>query len=52
MALDTGGAIKGEVRADLYLGTGQDAGAEAGRVKHRLRLYRLQPVLDPALASR
>lgn len=52
MALDTGGAIKGEVRADLYLGTGEGAGAEAGRVKHKLKLYRLQPVMDPALASR
>ena len=52
MALDTGSAIKGEVRADLYLGTGEGAGAEAGRVKHKLKLYRLQPVMDPALASR
>jgi membrane-bound lytic murein transglycosylase A len=52
MALDTGSAIKGEVRADLYLGTGTAAGAEAGRVKHRLKLYRLTPVLDPTLASR
>jgi peptidoglycan lytic transglycosylase A len=42
-ALDTGGAIKGEVRADLYLGQGAAAGAEAGRVRHALRLYRLVP---------
>jgi membrane-bound lytic murein transglycosylase A len=42
-ALDTGGAIKGEVRADLYLGEGEAAGAEAGRVRHTLRLYRLVP---------
>jgi membrane-bound lytic murein transglycosylase A len=52
MALDTGAAIKGEVRADLYLGTGAAAGVEAGRVKHRLKLYALTPVLDPAYASR
>jgi membrane-bound lytic murein transglycosylase A len=52
MALDTGSAIKGQVRADLYLGTGPAAGAEAGRVKHRLRLYRLEPVADPTLATR
>jgi len=52
MALDTGTAIKGEVRADLYLGTGAAAGVEAGRVKHRLKLYALTPVLDPAYASR
>jgi membrane-bound lytic murein transglycosylase A len=43
MALDTGGAIKGEVRADLYLGLGPAAGAEAGRVRHTLRMYRLVP---------
>jgi len=42
-ALDTGGAIKGAVRADLYLGEGARAGAEAGRVRHTLRLYRLVP---------
>ena len=42
-ALDTGGAIKGQVRADLYLGEGSAAGAEAGRVRHTLRMYRLVP---------
>ena len=44
VALDTGGAIKGDVRADLYLGRGAAAGLEAGRVRHQLRLYRLVPV--------
>lgn len=44
MGLDTGGAIKGEVRADLYIGRGDAAGAEAGRVRHELRLYRLVPI--------
>jgi membrane-bound lytic murein transglycosylase A len=44
MALDTGGAIKGEVRADLYLGRGDDAGREAGRVRHDLKMYRLAPL--------
>ena len=43
LSLDTGGAIKGPVRADLYLGEGDAAGDEAGRVHHRLRLYRLAP---------
>lgn len=42
-ALDTGGAIKGPVRADLYLGEGGAAGAEAGRVRHTLRMFRLVP---------
>jgi membrane-bound lytic murein transglycosylase A len=44
MALDTGGAIKGEARADLYFGLGPAAGMEAGRVRHVLRLYRFTPV--------
>ena len=43
IALDTGGAIKGDVRADLYMGRGDAAGLEAGRVRHALRLYRLIP---------
>ena len=43
MALDTGGAIKGEVRADLYLGQGDGGRREAGRVRHTLQLYRLVP---------
>jgi membrane-bound lytic murein transglycosylase A len=47
MALDTGGAIKGRVRADLYLGRGPIAGQEAGRVRHVLRLYRLTPLAQP-----
>lgn len=42
-ALDVGGAIKGPVRADLYLGQGPAAGAEAGRIRHTLRLWRLVP---------
>ena len=43
MALDTGGAIKGPVRADLYMGRGPQAGDEAGRVRHVLKLYALVP---------
>jgi len=44
VALDTGGAIRGPIRADLYFGTGDVAGREAGRVKHVLRLARLVPI--------
>jgi membrane-bound lytic murein transglycosylase A len=44
VAMDAGGAIKGQARADLYLGRGVAAGAEAGRVRHVLRLYRLAPI--------
>ncbi|HEY3696057.1 MltA domain-containing protein [Phenylobacterium sp.] len=47
LALDVGGAIKGAVRSDLYLGQGDAAGAEAGRVRHVLRLYRLVPDTRP-----
>lgn len=47
MALDTGGAIKGAVRADLYAGSGPGAGREAGRVRHVLTLYRLTPIPAP-----
>ncbi|MDP3404761.1 MAG: MltA domain-containing protein [Brevundimonas sp.] len=43
MALDTGSAIRGPVRADLYLGRGALAGAEAGAVRHPLRMWRLVP---------
>jgi membrane-bound lytic murein transglycosylase A len=52
MALDTGGAIQGLVRADLYLGEGEAAGAEAGRVRHTLRLFRLVPRMAAPVALR
>ncbi len=45
-ALDTGGAIRGLVRADLYIGSGDVAGREAGRVKHQLHMWRLIPAPD------
>lgn len=48
MALDTGGAIRGPVRADLYVGRGAAAGVEAGHIRHALTLYELVPVADPA----
>ncbi len=44
MAMDTGSAIRGNVRADLYLGRGEQAGLEAGRVRHTLLLVKLVPV--------
>jgi len=43
VALDTGSAIRGPVRADLYMGRGDAAGAEAGAVRHPLRMWRLVP---------
>ncbi len=41
MALDTGSAIRGPVRADFYMGRGDAAGAEAGTVRHPLRMWRI-----------
>jgi len=51
MALDTGSAIKGAARADLYLGRGAAAGTEAGRVRHTLTLVRLVPLAQPMAPS-
>ncbi len=46
---DTGGAIRGAVRGDLFLGWGADAAARAGRMKLRGRYWMLLP---RALAAR
>ena len=43
VAQDTGGAIRGPVRGDVYWGTGDEAGAVAGRMKHRGRYWLLLP---------
>jgi membrane-bound lytic murein transglycosylase A len=43
VALDTGSAIRGPVRADFYVGRGAAAGEEAGAVRHPLRMLRLVP---------
>ncbi len=43
MAQDTGGAIRGAVRADFYWGTGPEAGALAGRMRQQGRLWLLWP---------
>jgi membrane-bound lytic murein transglycosylase A len=42
-AQDTGGAIKGPVRADLFIGRGTEAGRLAGEMKQPGRLYVLLP---------
>jgi membrane-bound lytic murein transglycosylase A len=42
-ALDSGGAIRGPVRVDLYLGRGPAAGNEAGHIRHPLKLWRIVP---------
>ncbi|MCX7898292.1 MAG: MltA domain-containing protein [Rhodocyclaceae bacterium] len=43
LAQDTGGAIKGAVRADFFWGSGEHAGAWAGRMKQKGRLWVLLP---------
>jgi membrane-bound lytic murein transglycosylase A len=43
MAQDTGGAIKGALRADFFWGFGDDAGREAGRMKQAGRMWLLWP---------
>jgi membrane-bound lytic murein transglycosylase A len=43
VAQDTGGAIKGPVRGDLYWGSGTAAGDRAGRMDARGRYYLLLP---------
>jgi membrane-bound lytic murein transglycosylase A len=42
-AQDTGGAIRGAVRADFYWGTGPEAGAQAGRMRQQGRMWLLWP---------
>lgn len=44
MAQDTGGAIKGAVRADFFWGFGKEAGRQAGRMKQGGRLWVLLPL--------
>lgn len=43
MAQDTGGAIRGAVRADFFWGFGNDAGREAGRMRQQGKLWILWP---------
>jgi len=43
VAQDTGGAIKGPVRGDVFWGTGTAAGARAGIMNARGRYYLLLP---------
>ena len=49
VAQDTGGAIKGMQRADIFYGTGSDAGQAAGTVKDPGRMVLLLPI-DRAFA--
>lgn len=53
IAQDTGGAIVGPARADIYLGAGEEAARAAGRFKHFGQFVMLVPnELDPANVAR
>nr|WP_249384039.1 MltA domain-containing protein [Chitinivorax sp. B] len=43
-AQDTGGAIRGAVRADFFWGFGKEAGQQAGKMKQRGRMWVLLPI--------
>ena len=53
LAQDTGGAIRGNVRADFFWGFGDEAGKQAGAMKQRGRMWVLLPrdfpLTNPAL---
>ncbi len=53
IAQDTGSAITGPARADLYFGAGADAGRVSGRLRHNMRFVMLVPKsLDPLARGR
>jgi membrane-bound lytic murein transglycosylase A len=53
VAQDTGGAIVGPARADIYLGAGEEAARAAGRFKHPGQFVMLIPnELDPSNVAR
>ena len=53
IAQDTGSAIVGPARADLYFGAGVDAGKVSGRLRHNMRFVILVPKsLDPVERGR
>jgi membrane-bound lytic murein transglycosylase A len=47
VAQDTGGAIRGPVRADLFFGFGSEAGAQAGMMKQDGQMWILWPKAAP-----
>ena len=53
IAQDTGSAIVGPARADIYFGAGDEAARMAGRIKNAGRFFMLLPrALDPVKAGR
>lgn len=52
MAQDTGGAIRGPIRADYFWGFGDDAGQQAGRMRQQGEEWLLWPNSAVPPASR
>jgi membrane-bound lytic murein transglycosylase A len=53
VAQDTGSAITGPARADIYYGAGAEAGRISGRFRHSMRFVMLVPKsLDPVVRGR
>ncbi len=53
VAQDTGSAIVGPARADIYFGAGAEAGRVSGRLRHNVRFVMLVPKsLDPQARGR
>ena len=49
---DTGGAIKGPIRGDLFWGTGVEAGLMAGKVNHDANFWVILPKkIDPTITN-
>ena len=51
LAQDTGGAIRGTVRADFFWGSGPEAGSQAGKMRQKGQMWTLLPIghTPPAL---
>ena len=47
VAQDTGGAIRGAIRADFFWGTGNEAGTQAGRMRQQGKMWLLWPKGEP-----
>ncbi len=51
VAQDTGGAIRGAVRADFFWGSGSEAGAQAGKMRQKGQMWTLLPRAYTPLAA-
>lgn len=51
IAQDTGGAIRGNVRADFFWGFGDEAGQKAGAMKQKGRMWLMLPLDYPVASS-